>query len=82
MMEILTGDQLRALPTPRLLAYWKKHRQSGPPGWYWECAAGTVERKQAEAWDGYVALIKSVMDRREHVGPDRRTCKTKDPSLR
>lgn len=59
----LTEEQLRALPTPRLLTYYKKHyRVDRSAGWDDDniCEADLNRRNHRR-------LVRRIMNEREHV---------------
>lgn len=65
----LTWEQLEKLPTPRLLAYYKKYR-----GWRWFGVCGccgeildTDDVHHNFVANEYLDGIKSILDKREHV---------------
>lgn len=54
-MNLLTREAMEALPTPRLLAYYKKLR---------ECSLHT---REMVVWETTMADAKAILDTREHV---------------
>lgn len=63
----LTLEELEKLPTPRLLALYKKWRAGAYRAWaFWgnkTIPPHTYENRVVE----YVLLIKSILDTREHI---------------
>lgn len=59
----LSEQELRALPTPRLLAYWKK--------WYRAESYVSYDNEDLTEWQmarrKYRQLIRSILNEREHV---------------
>ena len=65
----LTLEQCEKLPTPRLLAYYKKHRWLGGVG-QCDCCGELLTKEDQEINDvanAYRDAIKVILDRREHV---------------
>lgn len=65
----LSMEQLKKLPTPRLLSYYKKYRYLG---WFYQCGCcGEMLTKKDALLNGianeYLDAIKVLLDTREHV---------------
>lgn len=73
-MNYLTETQLRQLPTPRLLAYKRKHLPSenypfGYDDYIWdcECSSCTETKILNKRYNESYLLIKKILNEREHV---------------
>ena len=64
MYNALTLEQCEKLPTHRLLAYYKKHKQS--PIWL-ECDYTDKGRETEVVLTDYFGSIKAILDKREHI---------------
>lgn len=63
-MNYLTEEQLQALPTPRLLALYRKRKIELSKSIYYTTPVDDLKIKVME---DYVALVKTMLNAREHV---------------
>lgn len=70
-MKPLTLEQMKALPTKRLLAYKKKLYTCYPltDDWTFECECNgcLATQQRCRDWDHYLTLVKQVLATREHI---------------
>ena len=67
--SLLTIEACAKLPTPRLLAYYKKKRLLRQPSEGWcECCSDYHNEADWEAGNEYMNGVKTLLDGREHVG--------------
>ena len=66
-MSNLTDEQILKLPTPRLLAYYKKHYRSGINPHVNIHYPHNTDHQKAAKWHLEHDIIKAELDKREHV---------------
>ena len=59
----LTEEQLHALPTPRLVTYYKKHYRADYMAW---CSDEDLNERQLKRRN-YQRLVRRIMNARKHV---------------